>query len=119
MTQLSIIEMTIDNWQGACRLVNDLLRAGAEARWASENFRVVKADGVARELAAGTFLITAMEVSAEFTLELAQRRYGAEAEPIQSVDGFVGQLLHAPRIALYGGGGAPLQPRPHLRRARL
>ena len=107
MTQLSIIDMTADNWQWACRLVNYLLREGAEIRWANESFRAIRADGTTKELPAGSFLITGMELGAELALEAAQRRYGAALAAIASAEGFVGHLLHSPRIALYGGGGAP------------
>ena len=107
MTQLAIIDQTAENWQRACRLVNFLLREGAELRWATESFRAIKADGAAQELAAGSFLVTGMELGTELALQAAQQRYGVDLEPIASVAGFLGHRLHAPRIALYGGGGAP------------
>ena len=107
MTQLAIIDQTTENWQRVCRLVNFLLREGAELRWATESFRAIRADGTAKELRAGSFLVTGMTLGTELTLNAALQRYGVDLEPIASVAGFAGHRLYAPRIALYGGGGAP------------
>ena len=107
MNELLIIEMTAENWQRACRLVNFLLREGAEVRWATERFRAIGADGSAKDLAAGSILVSGMELATELALGEAQQRYAVALEPVASVEDFVGLRLHAPRIALYGGGGAP------------
>ncbi len=94
-------------WKRACRLVNTLLREGAEIRWATEPFGARTADGAMLDLARGTYLVSDLKLASLQMLEAAQARYGIYTQAVESIDSFVGLLLQPLRIALYGGGGAP------------
>ena len=58
MSQLFVVNSQTDDWQRACRLINFLLREGAEVRWATESFRATSTEGAEFELGRGAFLIT-------------------------------------------------------------
>ncbi len=107
MAQMFIVGQHSGEWQRACRLVNTLLREGAEIRWATEPFRALAADGGTLDLARGAYLISDLKRVPLQLLAAAQARYGIRAQAVDSIDNFVGLLLRPLRIALYGGGGAP------------
>ncbi len=102
-----IINSTAENWQGACRLVNFLLREGADIRWATAPFRAIGIDGEEYQYKRGSFLIADTYSIPEPLLDVAPRRYEVAAQVIDDVSGFVGLQLRRVRIAMYGGGGAP------------
>lgn len=107
MSQIFVLSEQSGDWQRACRLVNYLLREGAEVRWASEPFEAATADGETLILERGSYLIADLVHVSRKMLEAAQARYGIQARAVDSLRGFVGLLLQPLRIALYGGGGAP------------
>ena len=107
MSQSLVVEQREGNWRRACRLINFLLREGAEVRWAREPFSVTTKNGTRRDLARGAFLISQLEPVTRPMLEAAQQRYDIETQPVTALRGFVGLTLQPLRIALYGGGGAP------------
>lgn len=107
MSQLLIVNPQADNWQWACRMVNFLLREGAQVHWATEPFTASTVAGKTLALDRGSFLITDTSALAPALLEAAQRRFDNVNQAIESVQGFVGLNLRPSRIAMYGGGGAP------------
>ena len=107
MSQLFVVNSQRDDWQRACRLVNFLLREGAEVRWATEPFRATSTGGAEFELGRGAFLITDAACLPQSALEAAEQRYQCAAQTVENVSGFIGLQLQSPRIAMYGGGGAP------------
>ena len=107
MSQLFVVNSQTDDWQRACRLINFLLREGAEVCWATESFRATSTEGAEFELGRGAFLITDAACLPQSALEAAQQRYRCAAPTVASVSGFIGLQLQSPRIAMYGGGGAP------------
>ena len=107
MSHTYLVDHGRDDWQGACQLVNYLLREGADVRWATEPFQATLADGQQLELARGSYLVAGVKSLSPAQLDAAQERYGARLQRAASIDGFVGLALHSLSIALYGGGGAP------------
>lgn len=107
MPNLLIINSTAENWGGACRLVNFLLREGADIRWATAPFRAAGIDGSAQKCGRGSFLVANPDSISAPLLDAAQRRFDVAAQTIEEVLSFVGLQLRRVRIAMYGGGGAP------------
>ena len=58
MSQLLIVNPQADNWQCASRMVNFLLREGAQIHWATEPFTALTVAGKTLALDRGSFLIT-------------------------------------------------------------
>ena len=58
MPNLLIVHSPAEDWPNACRLVNFLLREGAEVRWATAPFRASGIDGGAEPYERGSFLVT-------------------------------------------------------------
>ena len=107
MSRMFVLSEHSGEWQRACRLVNYLLREGAELRWATEPFKALTSEGQTLALARGDYLIADLKHVSQAMLNAAQARYGIQAQAVDSLRGFVGLLLQPLRIALYGGGGAP------------
>ena len=107
MPNLLIVHSPAEDWPNACRLVNFLLREGAEVRWATAPFRATGIDGRAEPYERGSFLVTDTSSLPEPRLDAARRRYQVAAQLVEDVSGFVGLPLRRLRIAMYGGGGAP------------
>ena len=107
MSELLVIEQQPSHWKRACRLINFLLREGAELRWASKPFGATTTDGNTRDLPPGTTLISEIKPLSRNMLAAVQQRYDIQAHAFTSLRGFAGQTLQPLRIAIYGGGGAP------------
>lgn len=85
------------NWRGAYRLANRLIEAGIPVYWALEPFT---AEG--QTYPAGAFLLPEQPRATE-----AARSLQVELFRLTQAPGVRAQQLKQPRIALYGGGGAP------------
>ena len=103
MNQLLILAADQTNWPKAYHFANYLLKDGFTVYWATQPFQAAQTT-----FERGTFLIT--EVPDAFIPEWQQSledRFGMELLPVDAVENFAGLHLRAPRIAMYGGGGAP------------
>ena len=102
MPQLIALTTTHQNWQNSYRYANFLLNSGVSIMWATGPFQAVTPSRAEQPFERGTFLITDKPSTIP-----AQEKFDVELVEIESVTGFAGLPLKTPRIAMYGGGGAP------------
>ena len=109
MPNLLIVHSPAEDWPNACRLVNFLLREGAEVRWATAPFRAsgIDGDGQNPMSAARSWLRTPVPFPSHAWMRLDADTRSPRTRLVEDVSGFVGLPLRRLRIAMYGGGGAP------------